>query len=251
MKFLRKKIVIIPAILFVAVVLAYPYRYEISEWLQTKLGITLPEDPRPPGVGDLEWCERNYKDEMLELSAKYGVPYEYLMALTVLECSGNKPAGHRFEKHIFRRLEKIKNGGSNRFEGIKTDHLKELDEDGLKNLATSWGPFQLMGYKAIHLDAVVNDLREEEAAAEIGVRWIKKEYGHFLEKGRFKDAFHYHNTGDRFPLSGRPKTILCVEWPQIHEILRLTQIKKPTIRRFFFIVFFYSIRTEDRLLPHR
>lgn len=206
MKVLRKKIIIVPAVLLVLCVAAYPYRYEVSEWLQNKFGITLPEDPRPPGVNDLEWCERNYKDEMLTLSAEYNVPYEYLMALAVLECSGNKPAGHRFEKHILRRLEKIQSGKSMRFEGITTEHLKALDEQGLKNLATSWGPFQLMGYKAIHLDAVVNDLRDEDLAAEIGVKWIKKEYGHFLEKGKFKDAFHYHNTGDRFPLSGRPKT---------------------------------------------
>jgi hypothetical protein len=206
MKFLRKKIVIASAIFVVTIGAAYPFRYEISEWLQNKFGITLPEDPRPPGVNDLEWCERNYKEEMKALSAKYDVPYAYLMALTVLECSGNKPAGNRFEKHIMRRLEKIQSGNSMRFEGIKTEHLKELNEEGLKNLATSWGPFQLMGYKVFHLDAVVNDLRDEESAAEIGVQWIKKEYGHFLSKGRFKDAFHYHNTGDRFPLSGRPKT---------------------------------------------
>jgi hypothetical protein len=143
---------------------------------------------------------------MKELSAKYDVPYAYLMALAVLECSGNKPAGHRFEKHIFKRLEKIKNGKAIRFEGIKTENLTSLDDAGLKNLATSWGPFQLMGYKAIQLDINVVDLREEDVAAETGVAWIKKEYGHFLSKQKFKDAFHYHNTGDRFPLNGRPKT---------------------------------------------
>jgi hypothetical protein len=130
----------------------------------------------------------------------------YLMALAVLECSGNKPAGQRFEKHIFKRLEKIKNGNSMRFEGIKTHHLTDLDEEGLKNLATSWGPFQLMGYKAIQLELNVIDLRDDEVAAETGVAWIKKEYGHFLNKGKFKDAFHYHNTGERFPLSGRSRT---------------------------------------------
>ena len=93
-----------------------------------------------------------------------------------------------------------------RFEGIKTHHLTDLDEEGLKNLATSWGPFQLMGYKAIQLDLNVIDLRDDEVAAETGVAWIKKEYGQFLNKGKFKDAFHYHNTGERFPLSGRSRT---------------------------------------------
>jgi hypothetical protein len=206
MKWFRNKIVIGLCILVALLAVAYPFRYELAEWAQRKLGIVLPEDPRPPGITDLEWCESNYKEEMRSLSQKYELPYAYLMALTVLECSGNKPAGQRFEKHIFKRLQKIKAGKNIRFEGIQSHHLAELDDDGLTNLATSWGPFQLMGYKAIQLDVMVTDLRDEEVAAETGVAWIKKEYGHFLHKKKFKDAFHYHNTGDRFPLSGRPKT---------------------------------------------
>jgi hypothetical protein len=206
MKWFRNKYVISTAVLVVVFMAAWPFRYSIAEWVRNQLGITLPEDPRPPGLTDLEWCEANYKEEMLELSQKYEVPYAYLMALTVLECSGNKPAGHRFEKHIYKRLEKIKNGKSIRFEGVKHHDLVDLDEEGLKNLATSWGPFQLMGYKAIQLEANVHELRHEDFAAETGVQWIKAEYGHFLTKKKFKDAFHYHNTGDRFPLSGKPKT---------------------------------------------
>jgi hypothetical protein len=63
-----------------------------------------------------------------------------------------------------------------------------------------------MGYKAIPLGVSISDLRHEDDAAEVGVRWIAQEYGHFLKKKKYKDAFHYHNTGQRFPLSGRPKT---------------------------------------------
>ncbi len=201
----RKKIIII-SLLIVSLWPLWSNRYDVAEWLRNAIGMELPEDPRPAGASDLEWAENNYSEEMTELAQKYNVPYEYLMALTVLECSGNKPAGHRFEKHIFRQLQDVKNGGQRKFENIKQEHIKELDEEGIKNLATSWGPFQLMGYKAIPLGVDVADMRDEDDAAEVGVKWIKEEYGHFLDKKKWKDAFHYHNTGKRFPLSGRSKT---------------------------------------------
>jgi hypothetical protein len=154
----------------------------------------------------LEWAEKNYKEEMLFLSKKYNVPYAYLMALTVLECGGEKPAGHRYEPGILKKLENVKGGRVDRLENIYAKHLSNCDDGCLENLATSWGPFQLMGYKAIPLGVVVDKLRHEDDAAEIGVKWIAEEYGHFLKKKKFKDAFHYHNTGQRFPLSGRPRT---------------------------------------------
>jgi hypothetical protein len=206
MNFLKKKWVIALGAFLVLLIPAWIYRYDLAEWTRNKLGIELPEDPRPAGISDLEWCEQNYHDEILNLSVKHNVPYEYLMSLIVLECGGNKPAGHRFEKHIFNRLKKIQEGKGRKFENIKQEHLVGLDEQGLTNLSTSWGPFQLMGYKVIGLGVNVVDLRDEETAADVGVQWIKQEYGHFLAKKKYKDAFHYHNTGDRFPMSGRSHT---------------------------------------------
>jgi hypothetical protein len=50
------------------------------------------------------------------------------------------------------------------------------------------------------------DIREEEDAAFYAAKWIQEEYGHFLTKKKWKDAFHYHNTGKRFPLNGRSRT---------------------------------------------
>jgi len=171
-----------------------------------RLGIELPEDPRPAGVTDLQWCETNYKDEMLSIAQELDLPYEYLMALAVLECGGNKPAGHRFEKHIFNQLKQVRDGKRNKYENIRQENLAGLDDEGIKNLATSWGPFQLMGYKVIPMNLNITDIRDEEDAAFYAAKWIKEEYRHFLKKKKYKDAFHYHNTGKRFPLSGRSKT---------------------------------------------
>jgi hypothetical protein len=182
------------------------FRYEVRDWLWAVMKWELPEDPRPAGVSDLEWASTNYSDEVTKLSNDLELPYEYLMALIVLECSGNKPAGHRFEKGVFSVLRKVKEGRSRKFENIRMESLQGCDDECLTNLATSWGPFQLMGYKVIPLGLDVDDIREEESAALHAAEWIKKEYGHFLKKKKWKDAFHYHNTGDRFPLSGRSRT---------------------------------------------
>lgn len=184
----------------------YRFRYDVAEWVRSRLGMELPEDPRPAGVTDLQWCEKNYKQEMLAIAAKLDLPYEYLMALAVLECGGEKPAGHRFEKHVFSQLKKVRDGKQRKLENIHPGDLAGMNDDGVKNLATSWGPFQLMGYKVIPMGLNIVDIRDEEDAAFYAAKWIKDEYGHFLKKKKWKDAFHYHNTGRRFPLNGRSRT---------------------------------------------
>ena len=40
----------------------------------------------------------------------------------------------------------------------------------------------------------------------MAAKWVKAEYGHLLKKERYKDAFHYHNTGRTFPRSGNSQT---------------------------------------------
>ena len=88
---------------------------------------------------------------------------------------------------------------------ITHEMIADASDEALKNLAKSWGPFQLMGYKCLHLDVKVKDLRGDDAL-DWGAKWIKLEYGHLLRKKRYKDAFHYHNTGKTYPKSGIPKT---------------------------------------------
>jgi len=101
---------------------------------------------------------------------------------------------------------KVKEGKRRSYESVRKEHLAELTEQEIRDLATSWGPFQVMGYKAVALDVDVEDLSDEDVAARIGARWIQQEYGRFLKRKKWKDAFHIHNTGKRFPLNGRSKT---------------------------------------------
>ncbi|HIA05744.1 MAG TPA: hypothetical protein EYN71_03375 [Flavobacteriales bacterium] len=149
--------------------------------------------------------ESNYGSGVEKAAEKYGLPASYLKALIVLECSGKKPVQPRYERHVFKKLKKVRDQKGRTFEMITHEMIADAPDDALKNLAKSWGPFQLMGYKCLHLEVKVKDLRGDDAL-DWGAKWIKLEYGHLLRKKRYKDAFHYHNTGNTYPKNGIPTT---------------------------------------------
>jgi len=148
---------------------------------------------------------KNYGKEIDVAAARYNIPAPYLKALCLLESSGRKPVPSRYEKHVFVRLKLVKAGLRNNYEHVTREHLSEANDEAIQNLASSWGPFQLMGYKCLLLDINVADLRGDNAV-DFGARWINQTYGEKLRQGKFKDAFHIHNTGRPFPSSGRPVT---------------------------------------------
>ena len=84
-------------------------------------------------------------------------------------------------------------------------HLADASDDALRNLATSWGPFQLMGYKCILLDVNIRDIRGNNGI-EHGADWINQTYGQAMRQGRYRDCFHMHNTGQPYPKTGLPRT---------------------------------------------
>ena len=163
------------------------------------------EKPSTIGLNSSQLTELNYGQEIEEVAVKYGLPANYLKALVVLECSGNKPVEPRFEKHIFNKLKKVRDVKGRFYERVTHEILHDASDAAIENLAKPWGPFQLMGYKCLQLNVLVNDIRGEDAL-DWGAKWIQMEYGHLLEQKRYKDAFHYHNSGRLFPSDGIPAT---------------------------------------------
>ncbi len=147
----------------------------------------------------------NYGEEFKALGKEFNIAPEYLAALCMLESGGRKPAGSRFEKHVYARLRLVKIGLRRQYEHVKTADLENAGDEALQNLATSWGPFQLMGYKCLLYNINIKDLREEDAIYW-GVKWINEAYGKFLRRGDYKNAFHLHNTGRTMPANGVSKT---------------------------------------------
>lgn len=146
----------------------------------------------------------NYYKTVDSVAKKLDLPTPYLMAVIVLECSGRKNFDPRFERHVYEQLKNARDKNK-RFGSITRKTIHDASNEALKNLATSWGPFQLMGYQCIELDVLVNDIRGKNAIYW-GAFWIKKRYGKLLRKGQFDHAFHMHNTGRKIPFSGKHTT---------------------------------------------
>ena len=149
-------------------------------------------------------AEANYAREVRRAADKYDLDYGYLMSLLMLECGGRKPSGARFEPHVFKRLKQVRDGKRSQYEHVTPGHLADASDEALKNLATSWGPFQLMGYKCILLDVKIQDIRGPEGI-DHGANWINRTYGDVVRRGRFRDCFHMHNAGTPYPATGLPK----------------------------------------------
>lgn len=149
--------------------------------------------------------EENYGKAIDSCAKIFNLNSRYIKSLACLECSGRTDRPNRFERHVYKRLKNVRDGKIADYEGVTQKMLHDASDDALKNLATSWGPFQIMGYKCLHLNINVADLRGSDAVYW-GVKWINMEYGHLLKKGRYRDAFHYHNTGRVYPSNGKPTT---------------------------------------------
>lgn len=149
--------------------------------------------------------EENYGLAIDSCARILGIPASYAKALACLECSGRTDMPKRYEPHVYKRLLKVQKGQIKEYEGIRHSHIADANDEALRNLATSWGPFQIMGYKCLHLDILVANLRGDNAVYW-GMKWISMEYGNLLKNKRYKDAFHYHNAGCVYPSNGKAKT---------------------------------------------
>jgi len=157
---------------------------------------------RKIGLGNYRNVIVNYGTEIDIAAERYNVSPAFLKSLCALESSGKSTPGSRFEPHVFERLKKLKRGEISKYDGLNPADIANSSVDALRNLATSWGPFQLMGYKCLELGISVNDLRGKKSV-EHSVNWISKAYGHLIRAKKFEDAFHFHNTGRLVPTIGR------------------------------------------------
>lgn len=147
----------------------------------------------------------NYGSQLENYGRQFKISNTYLKALVTLECSGRTDFTPRFEKHVFEQLKRVRDGRKKNYGSITKKIIGDASDEALTNLATSWGPFQLMGYQCIPLGVNISDIRGKDAIYW-GVYWINKRYGKYLEKGLYRDAFHIHNTGQPFPKNNISQT---------------------------------------------
>lgn len=200
----RRRQVVIFVILAILIILGvrYPQFYRNTYFTLTG-GLKAPTGSSISNA--IDRTNLHYGGEVEKNAAQFGFSVKYLKSLIILESSGRKNVPPRFEKHVYRRLKQLKYGEISQFENLRPHHLKDATDAALKNLARSWGPFQIMGYKCILLGINIKDLRGDKAIFW-GVKWIDLTYGDYLRKGKYMDCFHIHNTGKPYPKVGSPRT---------------------------------------------
>lgn len=141
---------------------------------------------------------QNYSTEVEEICKEMKMPAPYFKALIILECSAKKNPPSRYEHHVFEKLRAVRNGSLNSYSGIRKVDLENYSDQTIKQLATSWGALQLMGYNCIRLNIGIDELRGKNSLRH-SIAWCKDNYGNYLENKDFRNAFHIHNTGKPHP----------------------------------------------------
>ncbi len=155
--------------------------------------------------GGVESATDNYGEQVETLANEFNLRYSYLMAVIMLESSGKKNVSARFEKDVYEKLKLVKNKKLSHYEKVFPESLKDIDDKTLREYASSWGPFQIMGYKCVELGISVDVLKGNKILYW-SVKWINSNYGDYVRKKKFKDAFHLHNAGKVYPENNKPFT---------------------------------------------
>ena len=155
--------------------------------------------------GGFQQAIGNYKRTVGVLAKKFKLPPSYLMAVIMLESSGKRKVPIRYEKKVYKQLLSLKKGKISKFENLGTVDVKHLSKQQLKAMASSYGPFQIMGYKSFILEIPLDSLYGRKHMY-YAVKWIDSTYGDVVRSGNYKDAFHIHNAGKKFPEDGVSKT---------------------------------------------
>ena len=114
--------------------------------------------------------------------------------------------GKRHEKHILKKLQDVRNHKIANYGRITPKILDGKSDQDLRQFATSWGPFQLMGYHCLDLDIPLSAIAKGDSTVYWGTKWINQKYGEELRAGHNQNAFHLHNTGRPLPKKGAPLT---------------------------------------------
>jgi hypothetical protein len=168
-------------------------------------------------------------DEFIqEACRKWSVPGEFLGALTANESAGNA-AAVRFEPSVYRHLKEVAAGQRPRYVGIgaqalgqglaevlhpktgefherflnslfttgQADELARLADEALRELASSWGFTQIMGFHVIGRQGTVRDLIEPRFHYHLALQLLAEFAASYrLDLSRaFEQMFRCWNTG--------------------------------------------------------
>lgn len=123
----------------------------------------------------------------------------FLAGLIGVENSFLNPAARRYESHVFDALKNIRDEGKDKgrdnYNGIVQSRIADCTDAALRNLATSWGYTQIMGWWAIRMNWTVARLKDKNSHLSLAVQLIEKVAPKQVEKGDWQAALRIWNTG--------------------------------------------------------
>ena len=110
----------------------------------------------------------------IQEACKYSsVPPEFLATLIANE-SGGRPEVRRFEPAIFQKLQAVRNGTQRAWGSLDARYLIKLSDNDLRELATSWGLTQILGWHALFWGRAPADLLEPQFNLNLAVRLLAR-----------------------------------------------------------------------------
>lgn len=139
--------------------------------------------------------------EIEDACAGSSVPEDFLGGFCGVE-AGVDHAGHisetatRFEPGVFHHLQLVRDGLAKSWSHITTADLAGSTDDALRNLATSYGLTQIMGWHMIHdLAGTIADLRDPEKHLHYAVELLNLTAGRYLRAKDFESVLRIWNSG--------------------------------------------------------
>jgi hypothetical protein len=124
------------------------------------------------------------------------IPQEFLAALIANE-SGGDPSARRFEKSIYNKFQNVLRGYATSYANLSKGDLGALSDSAIRDLATSWGLTQIMGYHVARRPGGIALLQNPETHLKFALGLLAEFADRFqlnvtLE---FIELFHCWNAG--------------------------------------------------------
>lgn len=136
-----------------------------------------------------------------------GIAESFLAGFTGVEAAfdnnGPKVSSKRFEKGVYADLISLRDngycwvGGSKHstYNKVTRAMIHDANDDAVRNLATSWGCTQIMGYWGLVLGCTIAELRDPRKHFGYTIKLLKLVGGHYMRDGDLTAVLHIWNTG--------------------------------------------------------
>lgn len=143
-----------------------------------------------------------YHSEIERATTGTPIPPAYMAAIISLESHppGNRHS-ERFEPWVYDRLKELKETGR-AFGTVPRFRVQTISDSEVRQLATSYGLTQIMGYHCLDLGCSPDDL-QSDFHLQWAVVYMMRHYGDRAKNKDWGSCFRIHNTGHAKGTTGR------------------------------------------------